>query len=363
MNASFYAIYKRGRFGSRDDPEEEKQQQRERFGVACLAFCLRYDSTFLGEFLRRICKCEHQANDWSIQVEPYHEGWSDLLITTGNVAVLIECKVDNDLMNKQNPWASDSAFEKEPKGYGYQFRDNHKAGKLYYTLLTHSIDEQPKRVLDIKCCTATWRDVSQLVISKEKMISDLFTTLGNLHYPSFRIMKANKLHVSDLHSILAAHEILGAVATEGNFSHSPIRAESRSGEEENCDNIFGWLGAYIPGNKRNEWLCSVIKPPPHNPVAWYGYELDESEVTGKPSFPKLGIYLHCGTSSVRENVEKRVKALHKWKKDPTWSENAPLKKHYLRYSCPLEPQESPADLFVQFFKTIAPSSKPKKSKK
>ena len=355
MNASFWAIYKRGRIGSRNGSEDEMMQQAERFGVACLAFCLRYDATFRAEFLAHICGCQYKAQDWSIEVDPNHEGWSDLLITSVKVAVLVECKVGNAIMKKQNPWDAESAFTKKPQGYGHQFRDRFKLETLYYTLLTESIQESPTTLLGIECCTATWDDVSKLCHSDAKMLNDLFTTLGNLHYPSFRMLKAKDLHFSDLSPILAAHEILKAVAAELKLSVSTPKADCSINEDKSGNVAGGCLGVNIPANTRNAWISEIIKPA--RDIGWFGYELSGSG--NKPSFSELSVYFYCGTAATAREVVRRAQNVSGWKRNEKGFFTKKAEEYYLRFTRPLVSKETPAKHFVAFLKAIVPSAETK----
>src|SRR5688572_20697477 len=117
MRASFWAIYKRSRFSARGVSDETRMEQRERFGAACLALCLQYDERFCTSFTGRLCGVPTRPGNWEVQVDPYREGWADILLQRRDDSLVVECKIADDAIPKQNPWHPTKSFVAEG-GYG-----------------------------------------------------------------------------------------------------------------------------------------------------------------------------------------------------------------------------------------------------
>src|SRR5947199_2735394 len=129
MKPSFFSLFKRGRYlSAREDQDDSKaatkrREERERFAVAALAFCLRHDEGFRRHFWERICRVPSgpaqmpriTADD--VAIEPPE--WADLALSSeaGTDAYLwvVEAKAGASLQPKQNP-ASPEFLERG--GYG-----------------------------------------------------------------------------------------------------------------------------------------------------------------------------------------------------------------------------------------------------
>ena len=101
MQPSFWTIYKRSRFLSRALTDQQRIEQRERFGVACLALCPRHDKGFCHDFVNRICGVRSPQTHWRIDVDPHHEGWADILLQDRESKIIVECKIGDDLRREE----------------------------------------------------------------------------------------------------------------------------------------------------------------------------------------------------------------------------------------------------------------------
>jgi hypothetical protein len=195
MQASFWTIYKRGRFLSRALSDQQRIEQRERFGAACLALCLRHDSRFCNEFVSRICGVTAAQPAWRIDVDPYREGWADILLQSNEFKIVVECKIEDDLEPKQDPWHVGGQFVAQKRGYGRYFHDQFPSSKRTYVVLTATRNDSETRRLDTICRAVTWSQLRRLPKTNGKWVRDLFLSLANLDYPEFRTMKTKAIHV------------------------------------------------------------------------------------------------------------------------------------------------------------------------
>src|SRR5437016_752014 len=116
MKPSFSSLFKRGRYSPREDQDDSKaatkrREERERFAVAALAFCLRHDEGFLRHFWEKICYVPSDpaqmppitADDVFVEWQP----WADLAlrseIATQDYLWVVEAKAGASLQPKQNP--------------------------------------------------------------------------------------------------------------------------------------------------------------------------------------------------------------------------------------------------------------------
>ena len=186
MHASFWALYKRGRLEVRGVPENERMEQRERFGVACLAQCFQHERAFRDAFLA-LCHLESSETKWRVSVDPYSEPsarWADILLETNTCAVVVECKVHDRLEPKQNPWENERTFLAPREGYGWYFAREVPRKRRIYVTLTESSVYKPKLLSGTECLSLTWAQVRELR-TRGDWITDLFVSLGSLDYTSF----------------------------------------------------------------------------------------------------------------------------------------------------------------------------------
>src|SRR5438874_1343455 len=160
MHASFWAIYKRSRFSERGLSDEERMQQRERFGAACLALCLQHDEDFRTGFIREICDIKSPHRGWHVDVDRYH--WADILLQSDNLSIIVECKIRDDLKAKQDPWNKKGKFTTPKAGYGWCFQQEFPHRNRTYAMVTETRKEREKTLLGIRCRTATWTDIRAL---------------------------------------------------------------------------------------------------------------------------------------------------------------------------------------------------------
>src|SRR5688572_10733424 len=104
MDPSFYLLYKRGKYSrqilppnSEQDPQS--QEQRERYAVTAIAFCLTHDQQFRSAFFRTVLGQGSPPKQPNITVEQFP--WADLLIETDENVFVVEFKISASVQQNQ----------------------------------------------------------------------------------------------------------------------------------------------------------------------------------------------------------------------------------------------------------------------
>src|SRR5438876_11335356 len=124
-NVSFFLkLFARGRYvtsrsiakkeSSSEDPQHD-HEERERFAVAAIAFCIKRDSSFRRHFLKVVADSEN-ADIYEVDIEP--KRWGDLVLK-GKDVVVLEFKLQALLAEHQDPNASRFVSS----GYGLEIRE------------------------------------------------------------------------------------------------------------------------------------------------------------------------------------------------------------------------------------------------
>jgi hypothetical protein len=133
----FLTLFNRGRYvTSRSIAQKEasskdrqyKHEERERFAVAAIAFCIKHHLPFRRHFLKVIANREHtDVNEVDVEPRP----WGDLVLQ-GNDVVVLEFKLKALLAEHQDPNKTRFASS----GYGYQMRKEYGARrKILYVVI------------------------------------------------------------------------------------------------------------------------------------------------------------------------------------------------------------------------------------
>jgi hypothetical protein len=353
MQASFWTIYKRGRFLSRALTDRQRIEQRERFGVACLALCLRHDNRFCNEFVSRICGVTATQPTWRIDVDPYREGWADILLQSNEFKIVIECKIDDDLKPKQDPWHIGGQFVAQKRGYGRYFHDQFPSSKRTYVVLTATRNDSETRRLDTICRAVTWSQLRRLPKTNGKWVRDLFLSLANLDYPEFRAMKTKDIHVTHVGSVLSCHEILSSVADRLGVSGWKIQHVAEI-EEEGGVITGGYVGIDITAFKKSQRSIRKIKRAIRSPSkyhAWFGYELTNRS-PGKP-LPNLSVWFYCGKTASK-SLRKVIGLPAGWKIVPPQKGTKEAETFDLHFSKPAHLVTSDVDDFLSLLGKVIP---------
>lgn len=257
---SFYRLFRRSCYvcgpNNADAAEAAvKREERERFAVASLAFCLKHSEPFRRHFWTTICRSKDDQETMpplgadSIELEPRR--WSDLRIVheEGNrrFVWVVEAKAGARLDPRQDP--SKSAFRKDG-GYGKLLvkAENGRETRLRYVILGHDRSiKMPETVMGILVQERTWAHLHN-GFSATGIIEDLFSCFGDLHINPFYMEKAKRITLrSGISGVAEAWTVLHAVCESLGISSS-----SRDFQVETDDNGSTWVGIYVKKPRKGE---------------------------------------------------------------------------------------------------------------
>ncbi len=267
MKPSFFSLFKRGRYLSAwEDQDDSKaatkpREERERFAVAALAFCLRHDEGFRRHFWERICRVPSDpaqmppitADD--VAIEP--QAWADLAlrseIATQDYQWVVEAKAGASLQPKQNPASPEFL---EPGGYGALLAANKptKRTRLRYIVLGAEHLGLPDRHLcgEIFVQERSW---GQLLdgITRKGIVGDLIESFAALRIREFYMEEAKKIVVTGgIQNAINALTVLDAIC-----EHLGIRGGRKDFRSFRFEDGSGFFGYYIKQpqeNASNEYL-------------------------------------------------------------------------------------------------------------
>ncbi len=156
----FLKLFTRGRYISsrsiarKESDAVDKQQrheERERFAVTAIAFCITHDQQFRNHFVNVIGETQHIAVT-RIEVEPKH--WGDLVVVGDNVVIVLEFKLKALLAEHQDP--TRSRFE--TSGYGAEIAEEY-GGKYQLRYVVVGIDIARGRTKSrLPYCGMRWKE-------------------------------------------------------------------------------------------------------------------------------------------------------------------------------------------------------------
>jgi hypothetical protein len=136
MICRFIGLFRRGGYvgsmvsGNVSDPIDKTREERERFSVSAIAFCLEHDKVFRRHFLETFLRVLGDRNPWrcKIQLEPCCQ--QNLLIEFDDMVVVVEFKLGAKL-EKHQRWDRAAFWN---SGYGKHLLTNYadKARRFYF---------------------------------------------------------------------------------------------------------------------------------------------------------------------------------------------------------------------------------------
>lgn len=264
-NVSFFLkLFARGRYvtsrsiaqkeASSGNPQHD-HEERERFAVAAIAFCVKRDSSFRRHFLKVVADSEN-ADVYEVDIEP--KRWGDLVLK-GKDVVVLEFKLQALLAEHQDP--NTSRFVSS--GYGREIRDEYgDRRKVLYVVIGKDVPSGRTKN-DIRYRGLPW---SAFLIQNRKetpIERDLFDCLGVLGAPIFlsRHMK-KKAPTKEASGALEVYQLLERAA--GNIRTG---AATSGGDHIGLD--LSSTGA--TPKSQHKILKDVVEPRGRS-LGWIGYE-------------------------------------------------------------------------------------------
>src|SRR5437773_1380272 len=199
MDPGFLALYKRGNYfkPKLDSLDQRKREERERFAMAAIAFCLKYNHAFRSVFLHVVCGIEKTCRFDDLKIDVEQKPWGDLLLKTKDGIYIIEGKIDAPLQ----PWQDFGADAfRADGGYGAAIDTafNNDARRRYYIVLGYSERtlKQPKGKL-ILCSQKYWEDLERACPQSQSMPFDLADCLAELGVEAFYLRKTKKMKIKN----------------------------------------------------------------------------------------------------------------------------------------------------------------------
>jgi len=258
---------------------KRKREEKERYAVAAIAFCLKHDKNFREHFFHKFCQNLNCCLDVEVEVEPNHS--SDLLIRSrlAKKVYAIEFKAGATLKVHQNP-AQQNEFK---AGYGKRFAELHNDSELFYIVMgAGSIPDFPAEVAIpsegkvIKTFQKEWSDLEDIAI-ESLLVSDLYDTLADLRIGKFHMRITSKIKIDgDLHQVASAWEVLTAICCELAIKKQFLISAERISDSESC--LGAWIGKITnPGSQT--WvstLQNIIGVGKGVHSIWFGYVSKET---------------------------------------------------------------------------------------
>jgi len=297
----FFSLFKRGKYyhgrRSHDDEEEaeleRERREAERFAVAAVAFCLKYDERFRRHFWNKVCRQDGDSDlrpDALVTIEA--ENWSDLKIENGDCRCIVEFKIGADLEKKQNP--NEKEFFMKDVGYGYEMG---RRRIRRYTVLGYKEElglGKATAKKQIICRECSWNDLRDGFEGLgSKLVKDLFDCLAKVGVWEFQFMKNKITRVgADIGKVSLA---LDAMRWVGSALDLSTKSYSESDEEG-----YWWLGfnVYRSGRAENTKFLEQITGGEYPVLAWFGFQGDGN------SPPERAVWLHCGDKKLACEASK-----------------------------------------------------------
>jgi len=289
-NVSFFLkLFARGRYvtsrsiaqkeASAKDPQHD-HEERERFAVAAIAFCIKRDSSFRRHFLKVVADSEN-ADVYEVDVEP--KRWGDLVLK-GKDVVVLEFKLQALLAEHQDP--STSRFASS--GYGREIRDAYgDRRKVVYIVVGKDVSSGRTKN-NIPYRGLPW---SAFLVKDRKEVPierDLFDCLAILGVPIFLTRHMKKKNVTtEAIGAMEVYQLLNAVA-EG------IRSVVDSG----IDYIGLELRTTGAASMSLHKSLNDVVAPEHRALGWIGYEKVDEHIY-------LSVWFYSSGGG-RKTVRKRL---------------------------------------------------------
>ena len=271
LGPSFNCLYRRSRYSrSEANPDTgSRQNQREMFAVAAVAFVLKHDEKFRAHFFHEICGFAVSAVQPRPRIEVQPHDHSDLAIKdeANSSVFIVEFKVDAELEQKQNPKHEKAFFAQG--GYGNLILEEsgyRDFARKSYVVLNDSKEFEDGERQGLGFKSKTWADLVVHGESVGGLWTDLIDSLGELGVVAFQFKKLRNMNNTQ-HTVqaVAMHQTLSHVA-------STLELGNRGGENIE-DGVYVWYGRNISYKVLlNSLDLKKCIQAPATRLGWFGYQ-------------------------------------------------------------------------------------------
>ena len=292
MTSRFLQMFKRGRYVSGrtwsadeavqgdDSARRKEREERERFSVAAIAFCIEHDASFKRHFLHAVAHLSPE-DVTKVTLEP--QQYADLVLEGPRHVLVLEFKLGAPLQDHQSP-ETRTFWE---TGYGAKIRKRFPSEKKELRYIVIGKDFEPCDVGGLQCTAIPWTKL--LMPSDQERESsierDLYDCLGHLGATVFlnRHMTNYKL----------ATEANGAMTVFSVLYHLLLRNGIPTGKYDGNMNSIGltFQQGKDGGGALYNKLVETIQPETKD-LGWLGYEKGEDEKGC------LSVYFHANSKTL-----------------------------------------------------------------
>src|SRR5437588_3374664 len=274
MTSRFINLFRRGGYvgavvaGEESDTTEKTREERERFSVSAIAFCLEHDRIFRKHFLDKFLGILGQRNprECSVQLEPCRQ--QDLLLEFDDVVTVVEFKLGARLAPHQR-WDR-SKFWKSGYGNDLAIKYPDKKGRFYFVV---GYDLPARTESGIRCKTIKWENLLPSGRPETRMEWDLYDCIAKFGIPAFytRHMKISRLEKAVTTAVKCVPHLRTACAEAG------LRSDGRP--DINEDHFGVYVKASPPKEQPNgtHAQLAVLRRKGDRNLAWLGYERSEND--------------------------------------------------------------------------------------
>jgi hypothetical protein len=297
---SFYSLFRRSRYICGQDHEQaasSRQNRRELYAVAAVAFVIKYAEDFRLHFLSTVCGIELQGGDVpTFEVQPFDHSDFAIKEKAGRWLVVVEFKVGANLEEKQNPGKAKSFFA--PNGYGQLIlKESAYRGfeRKVYVVVNDAkyFDDATQRGLE--CKSRTWSDLAFPAAMQTDLWGDLLHSLGDLGVAAFQLRKLKNMNNAQYTTqAVAMHQTLTAIGSKKRFGPSGKLDINMEGED-------AWYGRNIPLDRLVDhiFLHAIAGV---ESSGWFGYQAG-------PNHWELAIWIYCESEEAASNLRNYMQVL------------------------------------------------------
>lgn len=293
---SFAALYRQSRYARVDDAPQQatRQNRRELFAVASVAFVMKHDPAFLQVFLKQVCGVSEPdlVCEFAVELQPRFHADLRIRCEARKALYIVEFKIRAKLMTKQN-FSPKGEFLKKREGYGWKMLNEKEYADCLartYVVLQNGHGFSDELVRGIRVRSRTWKHLVDNPATESALTSDLLDMLGAWNIASLRFRKTTGMkkarqtkHAAEIFQIVTAiAEEIGIRPKQYVFD---VVSEPGDGS---------YFGLNIPyGLKRLSRLEKCAGKQEYA-LGWFGYSAAES---GEST---LDVWIYCKPSKATE---------------------------------------------------------------